>query len=81
MGTLGFDKYADPLKMYLAKYRDSVRGEKPEKKPSRKETGGTGGQKGLTIGDAVAMNFADMSGMMMSDDSGLPHLAPGKSEV
>jgi nuclear transcription Y subunit beta len=34
MSTLGFDKYIDPLKLYLSKYRDSVKGEKPEKKPS-----------------------------------------------
>lgn len=34
MSTLGFDKYIDPLKLYLSKYRESVKGEKPEKKPS-----------------------------------------------
>lgn len=34
MSTLGFDKYVDPLKTYLLKYRESVKGEKPEKKPS-----------------------------------------------
>lgn len=32
MGTLGFDKYCDPLKVYLSKYREAVKGEKPEKK-------------------------------------------------
>mmetsp|Transcript_11008 Transcript_11008/g.14375 ORF Transcript_11008/g.14375 Transcript_11008/m.14375 type:complete len:133 (+) Transcript_11008:84-482(+) len=32
MSTLGFDKYVEPLKIYLAKYREAVRGEKPEKK-------------------------------------------------
>mmetsp|Transcript_12698 Transcript_12698/g.44470 ORF Transcript_12698/g.44470 Transcript_12698/m.44470 type:complete len:134 (-) Transcript_12698:17-418(-) len=26
MTTLGFDKYVEPLKIYLAKYRDSVKG-------------------------------------------------------
>ena len=31
MSTLGFDKYVEPLKVYLAKYREAVRGEKPEK--------------------------------------------------
>jgi nuclear transcription Y subunit beta len=25
MSTLGFDKYVEPLKIYLAKYRESVR--------------------------------------------------------
>lgn len=47
MSTLGFDKYIDPLKLYLTKYRDSVKGEKPEKKPSaasmRKNEGSSGG--------------------------------------
>ena len=28
---MGFDKYVEPLKIYLAKYRDAVRGDKPEK--------------------------------------------------
>lgn len=32
MGTLGFDKYSEPLKLYLSKYREAVKGEKPEKK-------------------------------------------------
>mmetsp|Transcript_6740 Transcript_6740/g.9097 ORF Transcript_6740/g.9097 Transcript_6740/m.9097 type:complete len:203 (+) Transcript_6740:57-665(+) len=38
MSTLGFDKYVDPLKLYLAKYRESVKGEKPDRRgPSRRE--------------------------------------------
>lgn len=28
MSTLGFDKYVEPLKIYLSKYRETVRGEK-----------------------------------------------------
>lgn len=40
MSTLGFDKYIEPLKLYLSKYRESVKGEKPEKKPA-----GGGGKK------------------------------------
>ncbi|GKZ00057.1 hypothetical protein MPSEU_000959100 [Mayamaea pseudoterrestris] len=31
MSTLGFDKYVEPLKIYLGKYREAVKGEKPEK--------------------------------------------------
>lgn len=31
MSTLGFDKYVEPLKQYLSKYREAVRGEKPDK--------------------------------------------------
>ncbi|KAL3808168.1 hypothetical protein ACHAXA_009855 [Cyclostephanos tholiformis] len=34
MSTLGFDRYVEPLKVYLAKYREAVRGDKPEKSPS-----------------------------------------------
>jgi len=31
MSTLGFDKYVEPLKVYLGKYREAARGEKPDK--------------------------------------------------
>ncbi|GMH55325.1 hypothetical protein TrRE_jg10842 [Triparma retinervis] len=30
MSTLGFDKYVEPLKIYLAKYREAVKGEKDD---------------------------------------------------
>mmetsp|Transcript_25921 Transcript_25921/g.60203 ORF Transcript_25921/g.60203 Transcript_25921/m.60203 type:complete len:137 (-) Transcript_25921:125-535(-) len=32
MSTLGFDKYVEPLKLYLSKYREAVRGDKPDKR-------------------------------------------------
>lgn len=32
MSTLGFDSYVEPLKLYLAKYRESVKVEKNDKK-------------------------------------------------
>ena len=32
MGTLGFDNYIEPLKIYLGKYRESVKNEKPDRK-------------------------------------------------
>ncbi|CAM9549036.1 unnamed protein product [Ectocarpus sp. 13 AM-2016] len=35
MSTLGFDKYVDPLKIYLSKYRESVKLEKPDRKGKR----------------------------------------------
>jgi hypothetical protein len=38
MSTLGFDKYIEPLRLYLAKYRDSVKAEKPDK-PDKKLSG------------------------------------------
>eukprot|EP00578_Thalassiosira_sp_NH16_P025462 CAMPEP_0181099114 /NCGR_PEP_ID=MMETSP1071-20121207/12488_1 /TAXON_ID=35127 /ORGANISM="Thalassiosira sp., Strain NH16" /LENGTH=230 /DNA_ID=CAMNT_0023181757 /DNA_START=181 /DNA_END=870 /DNA_ORIENTATION=+ len=31
MSTLGFDKYVEPLKVYLAKYREAARGDKPDR--------------------------------------------------
>jgi len=38
MSTLGFDKYVEPLKIYLAKYREAVKGEKPEKAGKKKKS-------------------------------------------
>jgi len=35
MSTLGFDKYVEPLKIYLSKYRDAIRGDKPEGDPNK----------------------------------------------
>ena len=32
MSTLGFDKYVEPLKIYLSKYREAIRGDKPDSK-------------------------------------------------
>jgi nuclear transcription Y subunit beta len=32
MSTLGFDKYVEPLKLYLSKYREAVRSDKPDKR-------------------------------------------------
>lgn len=43
MSTLGFDKYVEPLKVYLGKYREAVRGDKPEK------AGGSLGSKAGTL--------------------------------
>ena len=40
MSTLGFDRYVEPLKVYLAKYREAVRGDKPEGGGSGKAGGG-----------------------------------------
>jgi nuclear transcription Y subunit beta len=48
MSTLGFDKYVEPLKVYLAKYREAVRGDKPEK------AAGTAGGGGKAAGGAAA---------------------------
>ena len=48
MSTLGFDRYVEPLKVYLAKYREAVRGDKPEKSSS--PGGGGGGVEGVGVG-------------------------------
>ncbi len=39
MSTLGFDRYIEPLKIYLNKYRDAVKGDKPEKKTTTGKKG------------------------------------------
>merc|ERR1740138_79715 len=51
MSTLGFDKYVEPLKLYLAKYRESVKGDKPEKRKKDEDDGmGAGGMTSLGPG-------------------------------
>ncbi len=40
MSTLGFDKYVEPLKLYLSKYREAVRGDKPDKASRASNSGG-----------------------------------------
>ena len=40
MSTLGFDKYVEPLKLYLSKYREAVRGDKPDKASRNNNSGG-----------------------------------------
>ncbi|CAM9099530.1 unnamed protein product [Pylaiella littoralis] len=72
MSTLGFDKYVDPLKIYLAKYRESVKLEKPDRKGKRDDAseamatsgsyygapGGAGGAAGGGAGGAGAGGMA-----------------------
>jgi len=38
MSTLGFDRYIEPLKTYLGKYREAVKGDRPEKKPGNRKS-------------------------------------------
>ena len=79
MGTLGFDKYSDPLKTYLAKYRDSVRGDRPEKKtPGRKEITGHNIKSSMNEG-SQPMAFFENHVMSIPGEIQLPSLAPGKS--
>ncbi len=82
MSTLGFDKYVEPLKIYLAKYRDSVRGDRPDKKMGD-EFGAQPKMPGMGPGtDAPIFAFETTSGVMaMMPDYRSPSLAPGKNEV
>lgn len=54
MSTLGFDKYVEPLKVYLNKYRESVRGDKPYKDPV------PGGSRPLVFPDGLMEGAEDM---------------------
>jgi len=60
MSTLGFDKYVEPLKVYLQKYKESVKGDKPSKrsKKDQQQNYATGGdvelQNALMVQHAVA---------------------------
>jgi len=38
MSTLGFDKYVEPLKVYLGKYREAVRGDKGGGEKGKRDT-------------------------------------------
>jgi nuclear transcription Y subunit beta len=64
MSTLGFDKYVEPLKVYLAKYREAVRGDKPEKTLSPGGAVGSAGVGGgITIGRPLATPAAAGDGI------------------
>ena len=45
MSTLGFDKYVEPLKIYLAKYREAVRGDKPDKSQQQQQRASAAGME------------------------------------
>lgn len=62
MSTLGFDKYVEPLKIYLTKYREAIRGDKPEGKIGK--TGGGSGRPSTTsavVGSSIGLP-ADLQG-------------------
>lgn len=86
MSTLGFDRYVEPLKIYLAKYRDSVRGDRPEKKGGEeygaqpKAISHVGSM--AAAGEAPMFSFESTSGVMaMMPDYRPPSMAPGKNEA
>ena len=71
MSTLGFDKYVEPLKLYLQKYRESVKGDKPAAKaPSKKDGASAAG----VVGDAAGVGGA---GAIESEAEAAAAAAPG----
>ena len=54
MSTLGFDTYVEPLKIYLGRYREAVKGDKPEKNG--------GGGSALNMAGVVPQAGGDTSG-------------------
>jgi len=66
MSTLGFDKYVEPLKLYLAKYREAVRGDKPDK------GGISQGVQGVGRPSTSASNLGNDVGMRSGLNVGLP---------
>lgn len=61
MSTLGLEKYVEPLKIYLVKYRESARAEKPDRMDNREESSSSeaapnssssGGYSGSSSGDS-----------------------------
>lgn len=79
MSTLGFDKYVDPLRIYLTKYRDSVKGERPEKKStSRKDMSSSAQPKSMGMRQ-TSYGFEDIPpGMGFLPEPANTMLAPGK---
>lgn len=69
MSTLGFDKYVEPLKIYLSKYREAIRGDKPDAKVGVGGgvgvAGGSGGGGGSGLGrpPATAANVGEGIGL------------------
>lgn len=49
MTTLGFDRYIEPLKIYLSKYREAVKSDRPEKK--------VGGSKKPSESDSPVLSY------------------------
>lgn len=79
MSTLGFDKYVEPLKVYLARYRDTVKGEKPEKKSSKKELMNT--PMVVMQGGLGHFAFDQAIGHIHFPAHQIPLMAPGKTET
>jgi nuclear transcription Y subunit beta len=82
MSTLGFDKYVEPLKLYLAKYRESVKGDKPVKGANSGDSKkgvvgvgsavGDGGVMGAVAMGMVAPSMGVGAGGVVAPDLGMP---------
>jgi hypothetical protein len=62
MNTLGFDNYVEPMTIYLQKYRESLKLERPEKRQRSSSPGGEG------EGQDIAMErLPDMVGALSDE--------------
>jgi hypothetical protein len=80
MSTLGFDKYVEPLKVYLGKYRESVRGDRPDKKITNRKDMITSSSF-MTSTGLPHFPYDHPAGMTFLSDHAVPMIAPGKGEV
>ncbi len=72
MSTLGFDKYVEPLKIYLTKYREAIRGDKPEGSGGKEKKGGGG--PGSGSGRPSTNHAVVGSGLPVKLEGGPPQL-------
>jgi Class 2 transcription repressor NC2, beta subunit (Dr1) len=71
MSTLGFDKYVEPLKIYLSKYREAIRGDKPDGKVGG-GTSGIGGSAGRRGGGGSGLGRPPATAANVGEGIGLP---------
>lgn len=81
MSTLGFDPYIQPLEIYLTKYRDVAKADKPEKKVGGPGSGGKDGSDAPTpyAGASAAPNAAGSG--PQPGVSTLHHLTAGQQHL
>jgi nuclear transcription Y subunit beta len=66
MSTLGFDKYVEPLKLYLSKYREAVRGDKPDKAAARASANAASAANASAASANVNVNAGGVAGQTKS---------------
>lgn len=76
MSTLGFDKYVEPLKLYLSKYREATRGDKPEKHTTGGGTGGGGGGRPTTGSVGVQPGVTGQGQVQQQQPPGMMGIPP-----